>query len=75
MDRFDYNRFYHLIPAQKHYAWGSENKIQSLTGISFPSTSIYDIPLGWLPIQISARGFPSGLIPVRDWILFSEPQA
>ena len=52
MDRFEYSRFYHLIPAQKHYAWGSETKIQSLIGIK---------PYGKPLAEIWMGNYPNGL--------------
>ena len=75
MDRFDYNRFYHLIPAQKHYAWGSENKIQSLTGIRQDGKPLAEIWMGSHPNGMSYIDVEGKDIPVSSFIAENPEKA
>lgn len=73
MDRLDYNRFYHLIPAQKHYAWGSETKIQELTGLAKDGKPLAEIWMGNHPNGMSYIEAEGKRLPVSDFIA-SDPE-
>ena len=68
MDRFEYNRFYQLIPAQKHYAWGSGSKIQSLTGIPASGKPLAEIWMGSHPNGMSYLDVEGKEVPVSEFI-------
>ena len=68
MDRFDYSRFYQLIPAQKHYAWGSETKIQALTGLPQDGKPLAEIWMGSHPNGMSFLEIEGKSIPVSEFI-------
>ena len=68
MGRFDYNRFYQLIPAQKHYAWGSETKIQALTGLPADGKPLAEIWMGSHPNGMSYIDVEGKMTPVSDFI-------
>ncbi|MBO7048543.1 MAG: mannose-6-phosphate isomerase, class I [Spirochaetia bacterium] len=75
MDRFEYNRFYHLIPAQKHYAWGSETKIQALTGLKADGKPLAEIWMGSHPNGMSYIEIEGKAIPVSDFIAGNPEKA
>ena len=75
MDRFDYNRFYHLIPAQKHYAWGSETKIQALTGLPADGKPLAEIWMGNHPNGMSFVDMEGKRISVSDYISGNPEEA
>lgn len=75
MDGFDYGRFYQLIPAQKHYAWGSETKIQALTGIPHDGKPLAEIWMGSHPNGMSYLDVEGKEIPVSDFIAENPEKA
>lgn len=75
MDRFDYRRFYHLIPAQKHYAWGSETKIQSLIGIQPDGKPLAEIWMGSHPNGMSYIDIEGKSTSVADFIAADQEKA
>lgn len=68
MDTQDYQRFYRLIPARKHYAWGSETKIQELTGIGKDGKPLAEIWMGNHPSGMSSIDMDGKKVPVSDFI-------
>ncbi len=68
MDRFEYSRFYHLIPAQKHYAWGSCTRIQALTGLPDDGKPLAEIWMGCHPNGMSFIDVEGKRISVSDFI-------
>ena len=68
MDRYEYKRFYHLIPAQKHYAWGSDTKIQALTGLPEEGKPLAEIWMGSHPNGMSFIDLEGKRVPVSDFI-------
>ncbi|MBO7429544.1 MAG: mannose-6-phosphate isomerase, class I [Spirochaetia bacterium] len=75
MDRLDYSRFYHLIPAQKHYAWGSGTKIQDLTGLPEDRKPLAEIWMGSHPNGMSFIEAEGKRIPVSDFIAGNPEKA
>ena len=75
MDRFEYSRFYHLIPAQKHYAWGSETKIQSLIGIKPYGKPLAEIWMGNHPNGMSYIDVEGNKAAVSDFIAGAPEKA
>ena len=65
---FEYRRFYHLIPAQKHYVWGSGTKIQALTGLKADGKPLAEIWMGSHPNGMSFIEVEGKNIPVSDFI-------
>ena len=65
---FEYRRFYNLIPAQKHYAWGSGTKIQALTGLKADGKPLAEIWMGSHPNGMSFIEVEGKNIPVSDFI-------
>jgi len=65
---FEYRRFYNLIPAQKHYAWGSGTKIQALTGLKADGKPLAEIWMGSHPNGMSFIEVEGKSIPVSDFI-------
>ena len=65
---FEYRRFYNLIPAQKHYAWGSGTKIQALTGLKADGKPLAEIWMGSHPNGMSFIELEGKNIPVSDFI-------
>lgn len=65
---FEYRRFYNLIPAQKHYAWGSCTKIQALTGLKADGKPLAEIWMGSHPNGMSFIEVEGKNIPVSDFI-------
>ena len=68
MNHFDYSRFYQLIPAQKHYAWGSETKIQSLVGMKPDGKPLAEIWMGNHPNGMSFLDIEGKRVPVSEFI-------
>jgi mannose-6-phosphate isomerase len=75
MDRFEYNRFYHLIPAQKHYAWGSGTKIQTLTGLPRDGKPLAEIWMGCHPNGMSFIEVEGQRTSVSDFIVENPEKA
>ena len=65
---FEYRRFYNLIPAQKHYAWGSGTKIQALTGLKADGKPLAEIWMGSHPNGMSFIETEGKSIPVSEFI-------
>ena len=75
MGSFDYSRFYRLIPAQKHYAWGSETKIQTLTGLAKDGKPLAEIWMGNHPNGMSYIVFEGKRVSVSEFISSSPEEA
>ena len=75
MDRFEFSRFYQLIPAQKYYAWGSETKIQALTGLKTNGKPLAEIWMGSHPNGMSFLDIEGKSIPVSDFIAENPEKA
>ena len=75
MGSFDYSRFYRLIPAQKHYAWGSETKIQTLTGLAKDGKPLAEIWMGNHPNGMSYIDFEGKRVSVSEFISSSPEEA
>ncbi len=75
MNRFDYNRFYCLIPSQKHYAWGSRTKIQALTGLPADGKPLAEIWMGSHPNGMSYIDVKGERVPVSDFIAENPEKA
>jgi len=68
MDGRIYRRFYKLIPSQKYYAWGSTEKIQSMTGIETDGKPLAEIWLGNHPNGMSYISLDDKEISVSEFI-------
>ena len=75
MGRLEYNRFYHLIPAQKHYAWGSMTQIQALTGIPSDGKPLAEIWMGNHPNGMSFIDAEGKSVPVSQFIADNPEKA
>ena len=73
MDKYDFSRFYPLIPAQKHYAWGSDTKIQSLIGLKPDGKPLAEIWMGNHPNGMSYIEIEGKAVAVSDFIS-EEPE-
>ena len=72
---YEYKRFYRLIPAQKHYAWGSGTKIQALTGLPKDGKPLAEIWMGSHPNGMSNIEVEGKRIPVSDFIANNPEKA
>ena len=75
MERFDYSRFYQIIPAQKHYAWGSETKIQSILGLEKNGKPLAEIWMGNHPNGMSYLDIEGKKVAVSDFIAENPEKA
>ncbi len=75
MGILEYNRFYRLIPAQKHYAWGSMIQIQALTGIPADGKPLAEIWMGNHPNGMSFIDAEGKSIPVSQFIADNPEKA